>query len=146
MYMHNWYHSNISGIPYVHGHRLQCTTIHGAFTLLLPPLAGSPLSPLCSPFDPFLLTWNPPSCDRTRPPRSQVACKLTSLTQPFTQTLPPPNSQKPNCPRLTKMTSGIIRRLLSGTITFDISRWLSYTLLAIPSGCPITFKSIPTNY
>ncbi len=27
----------------------------------------------------LLLTWNPPSCDRNRPPQSQVACKLTPL-------------------------------------------------------------------
>ncbi len=120
MYMHNWYHSNVSGILYIHGHRLQCTTIHGTFPLLLSPLAGSPLSPLCSSFDPFLLTWNPPSCDRIRPPRSQVACKLTSLYP----TLPPPNSQNPNCPRPTKTTSRIIRRLLSGTIcTIGYSQW-----------------------
>ncbi len=33
--------------------------------------------PLFFLFAPFLLTWNPPSCDRNRPPRSQVACKLT---------------------------------------------------------------------
>ena len=33
-----------------------------------------PLSPLLYP---LLLTWNPPSCDRNRPPQSQVACKLT---------------------------------------------------------------------
>jgi hypothetical protein len=90
MYMHNWYHSNVSGIPYIHEHRLQCTTIHGALPLLSLPLAASPLSPLCSPHDPFLLTWNPPSCDRTRPPRSQVACKLTS-PDPTLYPNPPPS-------------------------------------------------------
>jgi hypothetical protein len=26
---------------------------------------------------PLILTWNPPSCDRNRPPQSQVDCKLT---------------------------------------------------------------------
>ncbi len=71
--------------------------------------------PLCSSLYPLLLTWNPPSCDRNRPPRSQVACKLTLLAPPFTQTLPPPNSQTPTAQRLTKTTSGIIRLLLSGT-------------------------------
>ncbi len=54
--------------------------------------------PFVSLLQPFLLTWNPPSCDRICPPRSQVACKLTSLVPPLTQTLPPPNSQNPNCP------------------------------------------------
>ncbi len=33
---------------------------------------------VCSPLLPFLLTWNPPCCDRIRPPSSQVARKLTS--------------------------------------------------------------------
>ncbi len=32
----------------------------------------SPLLPICI----LLLTWNPPCCDRIRPPRSQVAHKL----------------------------------------------------------------------
>jgi hypothetical protein len=36
------------------------------------------LIPFCSPFYPSLLTWNHPCCDRIRPPRSQVARKLTS--------------------------------------------------------------------
>ncbi len=35
------------------------------------------LLPLSSPSYPLLLTWNPPSCDRNRPPWSRVACKLT---------------------------------------------------------------------
>jgi hypothetical protein len=34
---------------------------------------------LVSRLYPLLLTWNPPSCDRNRPPQSQVACKLTPL-------------------------------------------------------------------
>jgi hypothetical protein len=50
MYMHNWCHSSISGILYTHGHKLQCTTIHGAFPLLLSPLTSSPFLPLCVPF------------------------------------------------------------------------------------------------
>ncbi len=40
------------------------------------PLAFSPHAPL---FSPLQLTWNPPCCDRIRPPRSQVARKLTPL-------------------------------------------------------------------
>jgi hypothetical protein len=66
---------------------------------------------------PFLLTWNPPSCDRIRPPWSQVACKLTPpLSQPFTRTLPLQIPRTPTAQRLTTTTSGIIRRLLSGTV------------------------------
>jgi hypothetical protein len=74
-----------------------CTdyNIHGAFPLLFH-------LPLLIPFAPFsnplLLTWNPPSCDRIRPPWSQVACKLTS---PFPTLSPnPPPSKFPE-PRLS---------------------------------------------
>ncbi len=42
-------------------------------------LAFSPLAPLAPLFSPLQLTWNPPCCDRIRPPRSQVALKLTPL-------------------------------------------------------------------
>jgi hypothetical protein len=117
--MHNWYHSNVSGIHYVYVHGLQCTTIHGAFPLLLSPLANSPLPPL---FTPLLLTWNPPSCDRIRPPRSQVACILTSPDPTPPQTLSPSIPSTPITQRLTKTTSGIIRRLLSGTLGMVGSR------------------------
>ncbi len=72
--------------------------------------------PLCPLFESTLLTWNPPSCDRIRPPQSQVACKLTPLDPTLLPTLPSPNSPNPNTPRLTKTTSGITRHLLSGTI------------------------------
>jgi hypothetical protein len=59
--MHNWYHSSISGIPYIHGHKLQCTTIHGAFPLLLSSLASSPLSPFVP-----LSTYLEPSYSRRK--------------------------------------------------------------------------------
>ncbi len=78
--------------------------------------------PLCSPFDPLLLTWNPPSCDRIRPPRSQVTCKLTSLDPPSPQPSPFQISRAPITPRLTKTTSGPIRHLLSGTVVKYISK------------------------
>jgi hypothetical protein len=96
--MHNCYHSNISGILYVHGHELQCTTIHGALPLLLSPLADPFCLPLCSPFSPLLLTWNPPCCDRIRPPRSQVACKLTSLDPTLSPNPPPSKFPEPQLP------------------------------------------------
>jgi hypothetical protein len=117
MYIHNWYHSNVSII-------LLCTRIQVAIYVahspcFFFPLADSPLFPLCSPFQPLVLTWNPPSCDRIRPPRSQVACKLTSPVPTLFPTLPPPNSQNPNYPRLTKTTSGTIRLLLSGTLQLE---------------------------
>ncbi len=81
----------------------------------LSPLADSLLLPLL-PLFPFLLTWNPPSCDRIRPPRSQVACKLTSPAP----TLPFQIPGTPITPRLTKTTSRWIRRLSSGTCTIPI--------------------------
>jgi hypothetical protein len=82
---------NVTGIHYVHEHRLQYTWCNPlAFYLPL-------LNPPCSPFELPLLTWNPPGCDRIRPPRSQVACKLT---YPFTTLSPiPPPSKFPE-PRL----------------------------------------------
>jgi hypothetical protein len=49
MYVHNWYHSNVSGILCIYGLRLQCTTIHGAFHLLLSPLC-LPSAPHSTPF------------------------------------------------------------------------------------------------
>jgi hypothetical protein len=76
--------------------------------------------PFVSPSSPLLLTWHPPSCDRNRPPQSEVACKLTPFAPPFTQ--PTPSLQNPRTPtaqRLTKTTSGIFRLLLSGTDTHD---------------------------
>ncbi len=92
--MYNWYHSSISGILYI---RTRITIYN--YTRRIPFTFISPCQfPFSSLLYPLPLTWNPPSCDTIRPPRSQVACKLTSLALPFTQTLPLPNSQNPNCP------------------------------------------------
>ncbi len=65
---YNWYLSSIQSFQYIHEHELQCSNVHDAFPLLWFPLANS-----------LLLTWNPPSCDRNRPPQTRVACKLTPL-------------------------------------------------------------------
>ncbi len=67
--------------------------------LLFLPLAVVPLHPFKSPFV-FPSTYlAPSSCDRNRPPPSQVACKLTPFAPPYTQlSPPPPNSQNPPCP------------------------------------------------
>jgi hypothetical protein len=73
--------------------------------------------PFVSPLCPLLLTWHPPSCDRNRPPGSQVACKLTPFAPPFTHPTPPLQIPRtPTVQRLTKTTSGIFRLLLSGTV------------------------------
>ncbi len=89
------------------------TYIHGASPLFPSPLAGSPLLPFVSPSTYFA----PSSCDRNRPPPSQVACKLTPFAPPFTQlTHPLQIPRTPTAPRLTMTTSGIFRLLLSGTL------------------------------
>jgi hypothetical protein len=87
MHIYNWYHSNAAVIHYVHEYRLQYTW---RIPLAFSSLADSLLFPFLAP---LYLLGNPPSCDRIRPPWSQVACKLTSPSQPFPQSLPPPNSQ-----------------------------------------------------
>ncbi len=80
------------------------------------PLLLSPCTPLCSPFV-FPSTYlAPSSCDRNRPPPSQVAGKLTPFAPPFTQlTHPPQIPRTPPALRLTTTTSGIFRLLLSET-------------------------------
>jgi hypothetical protein len=44
-----------------------------------------PFAPLSNPLS---LTWNLPRCDRIRPPRSQVAYKLTSPLSTLSQPSP----------------------------------------------------------
>jgi hypothetical protein len=67
------------------------------------------LTSLCSPFYSPLLTWNPPYCDRIRPPWSQVARKLISpfpslpIPSPFRNPNPLGFSRAKCVP--TKMTS-----------------------------------------
>jgi hypothetical protein len=75
------------------------------------------LIPLCSPFVSPSTYLAPSSCDRNRPPPSQVACKLTLFGPPFTQLSHPLQIPRtPTAQRLTMTTSGIFRLLLSGTI------------------------------
>ncbi len=66
--------------------------------LLSSPLADSALFPIAPLSTPLLLTWNPPSCDRIRPPRSQVACKLTSPVLTLSPTPPPSSFPEPQLP------------------------------------------------
>jgi hypothetical protein len=73
---------------------------------LLMPLAPFADSP-CTPFSTYLA---PSSCDRNRPPSSQVACKLTLFAPPFTQLSHP--FQLPRTPtvqRLVTTTLGLLR-------------------------------------
>jgi hypothetical protein len=86
------------------------TYIHGAFPL-------APLTPCWFPFVSLSTYLAPSSCDRNRPPPSQVACKLTPFAPPFTQlTHPLQIPRTPIAPSLTMTTSGIFRLLLSGTV------------------------------
>jgi hypothetical protein len=91
------------------------------------------LAPLCSPFVSPSTYLAPSSCDRNRPPQSQVACKLTPFAPPFTQpTQPTPPLQSPRTPtaqRLTKTISGIFRLLLTGTLIIHYIQASNYILL-----------------
>ncbi len=72
--IYNWYLSINSVTPI---YTQTQVTIY-SYTWRIPLALISPCwFPLSSPLYPLLLTWNPPSCDRNRPPQSQVACKLT---------------------------------------------------------------------
>ncbi len=109
MHIYNWYHSNITGIHYVHEYRLRYTRRN--------PLAF--ISPCRFPFAPLsnppLLTWNPLRCDRIRPPWSQVACKLTSPSSTLSPI--PPHLQIPRTQviKCLTMTTSRLQLLLSGT-------------------------------
>jgi hypothetical protein len=93
------------------------------------------LIPLC-PLSLFpLLTWNPPSCDRIRPPWSQVTRKLTSPFSTHSHSLPTPNSQVNK--RLT-MTTSRIRLLLSGTVT---RKSLHYAVIRLQFQTEIQYSS-----
>ncbi len=74
------------------------------------PLPSFPLLPLPSLFYSPFTYLAPSSCDRNRPPSSQVACKLTLFAPPFTQLSHP--FQLPRTPttqRLTTTTLGLLR-------------------------------------
>ena len=90
-------------------------------------------APCCCPLHPFVPPFTylaPSSCDRNRPPPSQVACKLTPFAPPFTQlTHPPQIPRTPPAPRLTMTTSGIFQLLLLGTIIIITGElWRIFTL------------------
>ncbi len=85
--------------------------IHGVVSFTLLPI--SPCSPCHFSFTPLCTPSTylaPSSCDRNRPPPSQVACKLTLFAPPFTQLSHP--FQLPRTPttqRLTTTTLGLLR-------------------------------------
>jgi hypothetical protein len=100
MYMHNWYHSNVSSILYIHGHNCN-VQLYMAYSPCFVSLCRFPFA---SPSGPSLLTWNPPSCDRIRSPRSQVACKLTSPVPTLCPNPPPSKFPEP------QLLSALLRR------------------------------------
>ncbi len=80
MHIYNWCHSITANI-------LLCTQDEKGYVHNHSPCFFSPCSP-CPLFSPLQLTWNPPCCDRIRPPHFQVARKLTPL-------FPSPGSDTP---------------------------------------------------
>ncbi len=92
------------------------------------PLAVS----LSLPFVPLSTYLAPSSCDRNRPPPSQVACKLTLFAPPFTQLSHP--FQLPRTPttqRLTMTTLGPFRSCYAEQlyILFHIEKTIKFHLL-----------------
>ncbi len=75
------------------------------------PIPPAPLAvPLLLPFVPLSTYLAPSSCDRNRPPSSQVACKLTLFAPPFTQLFHPFQLPRtPTAQRLTTTTLGLLR-------------------------------------
>jgi hypothetical protein len=81
---------------------------------LLALFSASPYSPcyslFYSPLYPSSTYLAPSSCDRNRPPSSQVACKLTLFAPPFTQLSHPFQSPRtPTAQRLTTTILGLLR-------------------------------------
>ncbi len=78
----------------------------------LAPLADfpAPLAVLFAPPCPLSTYLAPSSCDRNRPPPSQVACKLTLFAPPFTQLSHPFQIPRtPTAQRLITTTLGLFR-------------------------------------
>ncbi len=126
MYMYNWYHSSISGILYTHEHGLQCTTIHGAFPLLLSPLASSLFLLLCTP---FYLLWTLLAVTGIVHLGLRLLVNWPSLPHPSPKPSPLQIPRTPTAQRLTRTTSGTIRLPLSGTLISELCPSLSWTAL-----------------
>ncbi len=78
MHIYNWYHSLLQSFRYIHRVDRLCTR-----------LSLAPLAPLV----PSPLTWNPPCCDRIRPPLPWVARKLTPVFPSPAHLAPYPKSR-----------------------------------------------------
>ncbi len=108
----------------------------------LSPLADSLLLPFRTP---LYLLENPPSCDRIRPPWSQVACKLTSPI-PTLSPIPPP-SKFPE-PRL--LSASLWRPHESGFFCLEQEVWYKSLpdrlaeVLRLQSHVPVLYKKKAT--
>ncbi len=81
------------------------------FLLYPSPIPLAPLAvPLLLPFVPPFTYLAPSSCDRNRPPSSQIACRLTPFAPPFPQLSHPFQlPRNPIAQRLTTTTMGLLR-------------------------------------
>ncbi len=123
IYIRQQHHSNVQLFFCTH---ITITYIHGAISLAPP--CSFPLLPLPPPLLPFvsLSTYlAPSSCDRNRPPPSQVACKLTLFAPPFTQLSNP--SQLPRTPT--------VQRLPTTTLGLFRSCYTEHSLPEVAVGC-----------
>ncbi len=117
MHIYNWYQSIATVI-------LLCTqtqiTIYMAHSpCFLSPLASSLLLPFSTP---FYLLGTLLAVTGSVHLGLRLLVNWPPLSQPFPQTLPPPNSQNPVYPGLTKTTLRRIRHLLSGTVNTPVLR------------------------
>ncbi len=85
MHIYNWHHSNATGIHYVHEYRLQ-------YTWRIPLAFDSPLLPLLTP---LYLLGTLLAVTGSVHLGLRLLVNWPSLSQPFPQSLPPPNSPEP---------------------------------------------------
>jgi hypothetical protein len=91
-------------------------------------MAHFPLLPFVSPLYPYSTYLAPFSCDRNRPPPSQVACKLTPFAPPHPVDPPHPNSQNPANPAPNNDDLGTILALGVQNSYQSIGHTLNYTI------------------
>jgi hypothetical protein len=119
MYVHNWHHSSVSSILFIYTNTIYNIQYMAHSPCFFSPFADSPLSPLAplSTLSHFLGTLLAVTGS------VHLGLRLLVNWPPLSQPPPRPSPlQIPRTPvtqRLTKTTSGTIRRLLSGTCSFS---------------------------
>jgi hypothetical protein len=121
MHIYNGYHS-IAAVILLYT-RTQITIYMACSPCFSSPLADSLLLPFSTP---FYLLGTLLAVTGSVHLGLRLLVNWPPLSQPFPQTLPPPNSQNPGYPAPPKTTLRRIRHLLSGTLTF-----LSLKVIAI---------------